>query len=379
MLEDIIMQNLMMVSHIVIGCGFGDEGKGKVVSFLCSNYYKSLIIRFCGGHQAGHHVILKNGKEHVFSNFGCGTLQKQPTYWSKNCTVDPIGILNEFEILKEKGYSPILYIDQNCPLTTPYEKIWNRMRESEVLHGSCGVGVGQTFQREEDHYSLLFKDIKFPSILKIKLDILEKYYDLKINIDKFLDSCEELNKNSNIVMVQDRNHALKLSEPDVLIFEGSQGLLLDQNYGFFPHVTRSNTGSKNVIDMGYRPKLWLVTRAYQTRHGNGPMTNEDLSNKIKNNPYEKNDWNTYQGIFRKSILDLDLLKYAIDSDPYFKTVKINLVITCVDLLDEFSYTINGKKETQPDEKDFIYKIKNELNIENIFLSRTPYPELEEFE
>ena len=378
--EDIMFEMLKLPSHIVIGGGFGDEGKGKVVSCLCSAYDKSLVARFCGGHQAGHHVMIKDGAEHVFANFGCGTLQNCPTYWSKNCTVDPIGILNEFDVLKEKGISPTLYIDQNCPVTTPFEKVWNKMRELELLHGSCGVGVGATIQREENNYSLLFKDIMLPSILKIKMNLLEKYYDLKINIDRFLHNCQQLSiMLPNIVMVDNIDHAIKLSSPDVLIFEGAQGLLLDQNYGFFPHVTRANTGSKNVLNMNYRPKVWLVTRAYQTRHGNGPMTNEHIAHEIKNNPYERNDWNKYQGIFRKSILDLDLLIYAINCDPYVKTSQINLVITCVDLLEEFSYTLYGKKEVSSSEKVFIERIKDILKVKNVFISRTPYHhELEEF-
>jgi adenylosuccinate synthase len=129
--------------------------------------------------------------------------------------------------------------------------------------------------------------------------------------------------------------------------------------------------------MGYEPQVWLVTRAYQTRHGNGPMTNENIFHTIKYNTYERNGWSCFQGYFRRAILDLDLIKYSINIDPYFKTHKINLIITCIDLLNEFSYTINGKKYSVSNEKDFIEKIKKELPVENIFISRTPYPELEE--
>lgn len=367
-----------MKEYLVIGSGFGDEGKGKVVSYLCSLHKNPLVIRFSGGHQAAHHVVLKNKTEHVFSNFGSGSLQNTHTYWSKNCTVDPDGILNELEILKEKRCSPILYIDENAPLTTPYEKVSNKIRDAKLLHGSCGVGVGQTFQREEDHHSLLFKDIEYPSVLKIKLKLLEKYYDFTIDINRFLDVCDELVRTINIIRVQDINQAIKISYPDALIFEGSQGLLLDQNYGFFPHVTRTNTGSKNVLDMGYAPDVWLVTRAYQTRHGNGPMTNDNIPCKVKHNPYEKNDWSSFQGSFRRSILDLDLIRYAIDSDPYIVKSEINLVITCIDLLDEFSYTIYGEKQIVHNERNFIHNIKSELMVKNVFISRTPYEELEEY-
>ena len=114
-----------MISKAVIDCGFGDSGKGKVVSYFCSYFDHPLVIRFSGGQQAGHHVVLPDGPEHVFSNFGSGTLQGIPTYWSKYCTVDPVGILNELDILKDKGVEPKLYIDSFCPVTTPYEKTFN--------------------------------------------------------------------------------------------------------------------------------------------------------------------------------------------------------------------------------------------------------------
>jgi adenylosuccinate synthase len=68
------------------------------------------VIRFSGGHQAGHTVVTDDTR-HVFSNFGSGTLRGVPTYWSKFCTVEPIGLLNELDALKIKGYNPILYID----------------------------------------------------------------------------------------------------------------------------------------------------------------------------------------------------------------------------------------------------------------------------
>lgn len=370
------------MSNMVIGSGFGDEGKGKVVSYLCEYYDKPLVVRFCGGHQAGHHVMLRNGLNHVFSNFGSGTLQGIPTYWTKYCTVEPVGILNELELLKEKGIEPTLYIDEKCPVTTPFEKEANKKIYDYQLHGSCGVGFGQTIQREEDHFSILFEDLYYPSVLKLKLNLLKKYYkDFSLNedlIDTFLLECKELLY--HVIMVNKNIFTYSNFGYKDFIFEGSQGLLLDQNFGFFPHVTRSNTGSKNVIDMNIKPEVWLVTRAYQTRHGNGPMTNENLKHKIKDNPYEMNFDTTFQGKFRKSILDLDLIRYAINKDDYLKFANINLVITCVDLLDEYSFTSFGNKITVNSLKKFIEQIGINLNINsNLYISNNPYPELEKYE
>lgn len=342
-----------MKSSAVIGCGFGDEGKGKVVSTLCPQFQNPLVIRYCGGHQAGHHVMLDNGLDHVFSNFGSGTLQGYETYWAKYCTIDPVGILNELDDLINKGIFPKLYIDLDCPVTTPYEKAYNKDADSLTKHGSCGVGVGQTFQREEDHFHLTARDLLFPKVLKIKMDLIIRYYPYgELNIDVFMQSCADILSCHNIEIVS----GFPLNQYDHYIFEGSQGLLLDQNFGFFPHVTRSNTGTKNIIDMGFDPEIYLVTRAYQTRHGNGPMTNEGVGG-IRKNPYENNPDTGFQGKFRKSPFDIELLKYAISCDQGIK--RYHLVITCLDLIDNA--------------QDIANKVRKEMKHDKLFLSSSPLP------
>jgi adenylosuccinate synthase len=363
-----------MKSKAVIGCLFGDEGKGKVVSYLCSQSPNSLVIRYSGGQQAGHHVVLRNGLDHVFSNFGSGSLQGCDTYWSKYCTVDPVGILNEYDVLKKKGISPVLYIDERCPITTPYDKRFNIDLDNSNQHGSCGVGVGQTFQREQNYYSLLFGDLYYPSVLKIKLELIRKYYSSHACFDEFVRNCVELSSIQNINPVHGIPSAKKYQD---YVFEGSQGLLLDQDIGFFPHVTRSSTGITNIHKMGFSPEIFLVTRAYQTRHGNGPMTNEHILHDIKNNPYENNYDNGFQGKFRRTILDLDMLKYGIYRAG-LNSKCVNLVITCLDLINEYSLTLNSKKTTFTTEGEFVDKIKHELLVKEIYLSRNPFPEVEFF-
>src|SRR5271157_842973 len=147
----------MKKSFAVIGLGFGDEGKGLVTDYLCSQLSDPLVIRYSGGQQAGHTVYFNNIK-HIFSNFGSGTLRGAPTYWSKFCTVDPVGIVNELNILLEKGIKPLLYIDDECQITTPFDKIFNQTSTNNLNNGTCGVGFGATIQRVEDHYSLTIGD-----------------------------------------------------------------------------------------------------------------------------------------------------------------------------------------------------------------------------
>ena len=79
---------------VVVGCAFGDEGKGMTVDWLVKDKENPIVVRFGGGHQCGHRVVHKD-KEHIFSNFGSGTLRGAPTYWSKDCTIDPVGFIKE--------------------------------------------------------------------------------------------------------------------------------------------------------------------------------------------------------------------------------------------------------------------------------------------
>lgn len=137
---------------IVVGLGFGDEGKGLTTSFLCSQTKNPLVVRFNGGHQAGHTVVYKD-QRHVFSNFGSGTLQGVPTYWSEFCTFYPVTFLKEFELLSSV-VDPVIFINPLCPVTTPFDVEDNRVYEETHQHGSVGVGFGATLQRQQDHYKL---------------------------------------------------------------------------------------------------------------------------------------------------------------------------------------------------------------------------------
>jgi adenylosuccinate synthase len=363
----------------VIGLGFGDEGKGIATDFLCSQSSNPLVVRFSGGHQAGHTVVY-NGIRHVFSSFGSGTLRGVPTYFSKFCTISPIAIYNEYKDLEKKGITPTLYIDKDCPIITPYDKLNNIQEEVENKHGSCGVGFGSTIEREENNYHLLAGDFFYPSVFKIKLKMIRDYYlkDGGLDVSDFLGCCNWLMSCNNIKIVNEWDVAcITFSE---LIYEGSQGLLLDKDIGFFPNVTRSNTGTKNLFAIKKHPcvsleidplelKIYIVTRAYQTRHGNGEMTNLDIPHNIKSNPLETNVRNKYQGDFRRSLLDLDLLEYAKEKDDHIR--EATLVITCLDhVVNEYRFTYKGEIVCCDNEKDFVTRIAKILKCDKVLLSHS---------
>ena len=364
-------RNKKLSSKAVIGLGFGDEGKGLVTNALVHHVENPLVVRFSGGQQAGHTVTLPDGQRHVFSNFGSGSYAGAMTYWSSFCTVDPTGFKKERETLIEKGCSPRIYIDRNCPVTTPYDKMANQMAHMTAMpgkrHGTVGVGVGATWQREEDHYSLLVGDLEYPSVVAMKLALIAGYYEIPQDLVKsqaFLIHCEYLLENSVIVD--------GLPPLYDYIFEGSQGLLLDQDIGFFPHVTRSNTGTKNILTFDKNPEVYLVTRAYQTRHGDGPMTNTTLPLRVAENPKETNQKHEFQGEFRKTVLDLDLLRYGMQRDSYISqfTPK-HLVITCCDQMEEFSYTFRGDYFICRDHQHFADDVSTHLGIKSVITAHSP--------
>lgn len=369
---------------IVVGLGFGDEGKGLTTSYLCRTTPHPIVVRANGGHQAGHTVVV-NGYRHVFSNFGSGTLQGHPTFWSEYCTFSPIGVLNEFNALKKIWFMlnpnkelPKLYVHPLCPVTTPYDKQFNCALDKKNQHGSCGVGFGATIQRQEDYFKLFVQDLFHERILIQKLRNIKMYYEKKgyntdVDIDDFLYVVDEIKK---IITVDDGS----VLEKHNLIFEGAQGVLLDQDFGFFPNVTRSNTTSKNALELRSKyagflyqkgePEIYYITRAYQTRHGNGFMSNEGIRGELKltNTEKETNVTNEWQGNFRKSVLDLDLLNYALECDNnYSSGLKKNLVITCVDQIGEvIPATINNVLHNIP-----VEELPNYLNckFDKLFISR----------
>lgn len=359
----------MISSHIVLGSGFGDEGKGLAVDFLSRQFTNPLVIRFNGGHQAGHTVATPEGQRHVFSNFGAGTLAGAPTYWSNYCTFSPVAVLSEYNSLKTSDVKNIkLYVDNLCHVVTPYDVWANRQHEdSDDKHGSCGVGFGTTIARNTlTPYRLYARDLLFPYVVKEKLKQIRNYYfkgldTMPFNADfedtKFLETVLP-----NLRKLVDEKVITMIAEEKLFqhyffesyIFEGAQGILLDMDHGFFPHVTRSNTTSKNALkiirrnklDIDVTPEIYYMTRCYQTRHGLGPMSNEGTEVNLKNNELETNITNKYQGEFKKGILDLDLLQYALKTDEnYSYGLNKRLFITCLDQIenvDKIPHTENGK-------------------------------------
>lgn len=346
-----------MKVDIVIGAGFGDEGKGRTVDWLCDNDSNTLVVRFNGGAQAGHTVV-RNGKRHVFHHFGSGALAGVPTYLSRHFILNPMLYVSELKALQDLGAETEMFADENCLVTTPWDMLYNQAQEnaretSTGRHGSCGVGINTTIMRS-NYASIQFMECDDASFLRRRCEDIQNYYVAKaeqenVVLQDFFHSPEMQDDFvAHTLLVWENLKPLsyrKLSGYETLVMEGAQGLLLDQgNREWFPHVTHSNTGSKNPIEILYEGAfyrdadidVYYVTRSYLTRHGAGPLPGED-----SNLFYEDttNVRHPYQGVMRFAPLNIDLLAetclrdmYEIKSSVYGSrtNVKTNLVVTCMD-------------------------------------------------
>jgi adenylosuccinate synthase len=315
-----------MVTSIIVGCGFGDEGKGTTTNHLVRQAYAAgenpMVVRFSGGPQAGHHVLLGD-TSHTFHHYGSGSLLGAPTFWSKYCYTEPGAICHEYSELVRLGLYPGLYIDPMSPVITPYDRLANQRDHDNIAHGTCGQGIGFAAKRtEESPHKLYAKDLFAPKwVLEERLKSVRSYYGNPTSL--------ELYKEVEAFMAYSRHVpeiALLATESSIvedidhLIFEGSQGILLDRDHGFFPHVTRASTTSKNAKEMIERngwdtPTVHYVTRPYLTRHGAGPM-GPGGPVQLNSTRGEINVTNPWQGEFRVSIFDRGLFNYAVSCDPY---------------------------------------------------------------
>lgn len=323
-------------ARIVIGANFGDEGKGLVTDYLCS-HGASVVVRFNGGAQAGHTVVTPDNERHVFHHFGSGSLLEVPTFLSQFFVCNPIMFFGELQQLQALGFRPAVFAHPDCLVTTLVDMLINQHKENRRgagRHGSCGVGFHETIVRSENvpELKITMSDLwNGGSRLESQMgEICGKYakfrtgkiFDDATAIETFLKACREFAEYVNPAGIG------QCKDP---VFEGAQGLLLDQdNKQFFPHVTHSKTGMHNVNVLCQQAgitnkEIYYVSRSYLTRHGAGPLPGEDASLRYED---DTNTPNTFQGTLRFAELDTDALRQRCredaGGDPW------NLVLTHCD-------------------------------------------------
>lgn len=312
----------MSRARAVIGAGFGDEGKGLLTDYLCATQGAGVVVRYNGGAQAGHTVVTPDGLRHVFHHFGSGTLAGVPTFLSQFFILNPLVFFQELDSLIRLGVTPEVYAHPTCLVTTFADMIINQRIEDKrgaARHGSCGVGVNETVMRSQmPHLKITMADLWNRTPLEAKLtELCGKYAKFRTGkpiekseamIAAFVQTAEKFAEAVGV------GGMTQCKDP---VFEGAQGLLLDQdNKQFFPHVTRSKTGMHNVRILCEQAGIkdietYYVSRTYLTRHGAGPLPGEDPKMSY---PDETNMPNAYQGALRFAPLDVDALQKRCAED-----------------------------------------------------------------
>jgi adenylosuccinate synthase len=330
---------------IVVGLAYGDCGKGSLVDYLTRSSGASTIVRFSGGPQAGHNVVTSDGRHHTFSQFGSGTFAGANTLLSRFMLIEPYAMINEARHLHAIGCGKVwdrLFIDHRCIVITPVHQAANRLRElarGEFAHGTCGQGVGEAVEddlqlpgrtlragemgdtnltREKLHEAARLKAALLRSLVSQLGDDPRAQRDIQtIQQPDWIDVAVDVYRDvARAARMLSSDESCALIRKGGIVFEGAQGVLLDQDIGFHPHTTWSRTTPNNAIELlaeaevKHSPRTIGVLRCYATRHGIGPLVSEESARRDQLPELHNNDRGR-QGTFRVGVFDAVAARYAL--------------------------------------------------------------------
>jgi adenylosuccinate synthase len=333
------------MNTVVIGLQWGDEGKGKIIDYLCRN--KDIIVRFQGGNNAGHTVVI-NGKKFIFHLIPSGILRKGKVCVIGNgVVIDPKVLLQEISFLRKEGIdvsSKNLKISALSHVILPYHKIMDALREKVRTQkiGTTKRGIGPCYGDKVSRCGIRMIDFINPKIFALKLKdnlreknlLFKKVY--KFKGFSFKRVYEEYTQMAKILkpFVCDLVGFFYQYRRKKFLFEGAQGTFLDVDFGTYPFVTSSTTLSTNALLGSGLSFLKIdevigVAKAYTTRVGEGPFPTE-LKGKFKDYFQKRGkEFGATTGRPRRcGWLDLVLLRRA----KILNNVK-TIIITKLDVLD----------------------------------------------
>ena len=353
-----------MSNVVVIGTQWGDEGKGKIVDWL--SHKADIIVRFQGGHNAGHTLVVNN-KTFKLNLLPSGIVrEKKISIIGNGVVIDPWALLSEISNMKKLGIKineKNLYISENANLILPIHKELDGIREDSKYTDKIGTtrrGIGPAYEDKVGRRGLRVIDLKDKKNLSKKIDtILFHHNSLRKGLGKKLINKKKLL--SDLIKISYK--ILKYSKPvwknlekfkkekKLILFEGAQGILLDIDHGTYPFVTSSNTvAGQALVGTGCGPKtirgVLGIVKAYTTRVGEGPFPTE-LKNEVGKKICEKGkEFGTVTSRKRRcGWLDLVLVKQSCITSGID-----GVALTKIDVLDELdeikvciAYKLNGKK------------------------------------
>ena len=381
------------MNKAVIGLQWGDEGKGKIVDYLSEDF--DLVVRYQGGNNAGHTVIVDD-TTYKLNLIPSGVIRGKICFLGQGVVLDPNHFSNEYDQIKKKINKPEIYLSSNISLILDYHKQLDKINESilntEKKIGTTSKGIGPAYQDKVGRKSIKLYDLKSKKIIEEKMHSIKKFYDpilesfneSKINIEQtiqdlliFYDVVNEL--------IVDNSQIKKEFKNKKILFEGAQGALLDLDHGSYPFVTSSNTVSSNIV-IGSALQVDYQTvgifKAYATRVGNGPFPSElfdDIGDYIAEKGVEIGTVTKRKR--RCGWLDLVSLKYSCEIN------RVNeLCITKADVLNNLSEikvckSYNSKKyeDVNFSESDILESLSLENSDFEVFSTWGEIEDLSNFE
>ena len=286
-----------MKNVVVVGSQWGDEGKGKIVDWLSSE--ADVVIRFQGGHNAGHTLVV-DGITYKLRLLPSGIVRKNKiSVIGNGVVVDPWALLEEIKEIKEKGINiseKNLILSEAATLILPFHREMDEIREDIAGNSKIGTtrrGIGPAYEDKVGRRSIRVMDLASKENLDNRLDVVLAHHNaIRKGLNKEIFSKDKLMED----LIKIAPEILKFSKPvwkmidnfkkenKKILFEGAQGILLDVDHGTYPYVTSSNTvASSAATGSGCGPNsinyVLGITKAYTTRVGEGPFPTE-LKNEI---------------------------------------------------------------------------------------------------
>ncbi len=350
-----------MSSQVVVGTQWGDEGKGKIVDVLAEN--ADMVVRFQGGDNAGHTVIV-DGKKHVLHLLPSGALHEEGAcIIGPGVVCNPFVLLEEMEKLKQGGMSTDhIIVSDRAHILMPYHCYQDQLEESAAVNkiGTTKKGIGPCYADKYARHGIRYHELKdfehfkerVHENLKLKNKLFTEVYNAEpMDEEKIIADFEQI-RSRILPMIKETTSVINkaIDEGKNVLFEGAQACMLDINYGTYPYVTSSSPTSAGVTEgAGVAPSkiqtVVGVVKAYSTRVGEGPFVTE-LEN-------EKGEWIRDHGFEfgattgrprRCGWLDLVVVKHA-----HMLNGLTDIVLTKIDVLtglDELNvcigYEIDGQ-------------------------------------
>ncbi len=349
--------------QLVIGSQWGDEGKGKIVDMMAEKAH--LVVRFHGGNNAGHTVVV-NGKKFPFHLIPSGILQKKPiVVITDGVVIDPEVLMEEIAIFEKMGINlkKKLIISPRCHLIMPYHKELDQAYENARGKNKLGTtkrGIGPVYADKVSYNGIRIYELlnwplfveKFRFQTEIKNKILVAFGVSPIKVEIYLPIFKKLAEKIK-PMVNDTFSLFQkaISQKKQILLEGAHGVMLDNSFGLYPFVTASNVieGEVNIgsgIPSKKIEEIWGVVKAYTSRVGGGPLPTE-LFDKIADEIREKGyEYGTTTGRPRRiGWLDLPAVKFAcqLSSVNRIAITKIDILSGLSQIKVCFGYKLNDKK------------------------------------